>query len=153
MTNETIFSLINASVVPAWLLLMFAPRWPWTHRLVHAAYVPLLFGVFYSYFFALNIFFGGAAEGTSLFSLAGVMALFDSETGTLVGWSHYLVFDLFVGAWISRDALRRGVNYLAVIPCLLFTFMAGPIGLMLYLLLRLATGKGGMTLAEDSNPG
>lgn len=148
MSHDAIFTLINFYVMPAWALLIFAPRWSGTNRIVHAAFYPLIFGVFYSYYFAINIFFGGAAEGTSFFSLAGVMALFDTPTGTLVGWSHYLVFDLFVGAWISRDALRRGVNHLVVVPCLLLTFMAGPIGLMLYMVVRAATGKGGLGLEE-----
>ena len=43
-----------------------------------------------------------------------------------------------VGAWIVRDAGRRGISHLAVIPCLLLTFMVGPAGLLLYLVLRLA---------------
>ena len=150
MPHETIFTIINISVLPAWILLMFAPRWVWTRRIVHAAFFPLLFGAFYTYFLIINVFFGGSAEGTSLFSLAGVMAFFDTPTGALVGWSHYLVFDLFVGAWISRDAIEREINYSLVLPCLFFTFMLGPVGLMLYLLLRLLSGKGGLALGPQA---
>jgi len=148
MTYDTVFTIINASVVPAWVLLIFLPKWSGTERLVHAAFYPLFFGVFYAYYLIFNIAFGGAAEGTSFGSISGIMALFDTPTGVLVGWSHYLVFDLFVGAWISRDAIRRGVNLIAVAPCLLFTFMLGPIGLMAYLILRRASGKGGLGLSE-----
>lgn len=147
MTYETLFMLINLAVMPAWLLLAFAPRWTGTQKVVHAVFYPLFFGVFYSWFLIFNIFFGGAAEGTDMSSIAGVQALFSTETGVLVGWSHYLVFDLFVGAWISRDALAREVNYIAVVPCLFFTLMFGPVGLMLYLLLRRLTGKGGMEIS------
>ena len=146
MDYGTIYTLINAAVMPAWLLLAFAPRWSVTSKVVHAAFYPLFFGVFYSYYLVINIFFGGAAEGVNMATLEGVMALFDTPTGVLVGWSHYLVFDLFVGAWISRDALAKDVSYLAVIPCLFFTLMFGPVGLMLYLGLRRATGKGGWAI-------
>ena len=66
----------------------------------------------------------------------------------LVCWIHYLVFDLFVGAWIVRDAARRGVAHLAVVPCLLLTLMVGPAGLLLYLVLRLAFRRVA-TLEED----
>jgi hypothetical protein len=54
----------------------------------------------------------------------------------VAGWIHYLIFDLFVGAWESRDAVRRGVPLWLVIPCLLGTLMFGPLGLLLYLTVR-----------------
>ena len=148
MTYEFIFTLINGVVMPAWALLIFLPKWSLTERFVHAAFYPLFFGVFYSYYLMFNIFFGGAADGVELTSMAGVMALFDTPTGVLVGWSHYLVFDLFVGAWISRDAVRRSVNLIAAAPCLLLTFLLGPVGLLAYVILRKATGKGGLSLVE-----
>jgi hypothetical protein len=54
----------------------------------------------------------------------------------LAGWIHYLIFDLFIGAWETRDAARRGIAHLWVIPCLLATLMAGPLGLLLYVVVR-----------------
>jgi hypothetical protein len=59
----------------------------------------------------------------------------------LAGWIHYLAFDLFIGSWEVRDAQRLGLNHLLVIPCLALTFLFGPIGLMLYFLIRLAAKK------------
>ena len=67
-----------------------------------------------------------------------MQALFDHPNGLIVGWTHYLVFDLFVGAWEVRDARRHGIPHLAVIPCLFFTLMLGPVGLALYLAIRFA---------------
>ena len=61
-----------------------------------------------------------------------------------------LVFaGLFIGAWISRDALRRSVPYWLMAPSLFFTLMFGPVGLGIYLIGRKLTGKGGWGLAED----
>jgi hypothetical protein len=85
-------------------------------------------------------------------SLAGVMALFDAPYGVLAGWLHFLAFDLFVGAWIVEDALRRGVPAWARIIPLPLTFMFGPAGLGLYLLMRAglsrdAAGGGGPVAA------
>jgi hypothetical protein len=54
----------------------------------------------------------------------------------VAGWIHYLIFDLFVGAWEARDARRRGVPHLLLVPCLLFTLMIGPVGLLLYVVVR-----------------
>jgi hypothetical protein len=76
-----------------------------------------------------------------LTSLAGVMALFDSPGGATIGWIHYLAFDLFVGTWISRNADAHKISRWLQLPILFFTLMAGPIGLLLYLLLRQLKGE------------
>lgn len=74
-------------------------------------------------------------------TLQGVMALFDSPGGTTIGWIHYLAFDLFVGIWIARNADRHAIARWVQLPILLFTLMAGPIGLLLYLMTRAFVGK------------
>jgi len=147
MSYDVLFSFVNASVLPAWIMLIFAPRWSWTERLVHSMLWPLVLGGLYIAVFAAVIFLGHGAEGDSFTTIAGVRALFSSDAGIVIGWAHFLVFDLFVGAWCARDAARRGFKHALLIPCLFFTFMAGPVGLVLYLLLRKATGKGGWSLA------
>lgn len=145
---ETIYLALHLIIFPAWALLLFAPRWSWTQRLVHTAFFPLLLGAIYASFLSAVVFFGQSAEGTSFSTLAGVTALFAHPVGALTGWTHYLVFDLFIGAWISRDALRRGVPYWLMAPSLFLTLVVGPVGLGLYLFGRKLTGKGGWDLAE-----
>jgi hypothetical protein len=54
----------------------------------------------------------------------------------LAGWVHYLFFDLFVGSFEVRDAQRHAISHVILLPCLLFTFMLGPIGFLLYLVVR-----------------
>jgi len=147
MTYDLLFSLANASVLPAWALLVLAPKWTVTEKLIHSMLYPLLLGAVYIGGFIMA-FMGHGAEGGSFGSIEGVRTLFSSDVGILIGWTHYLVFDLFVGAWEARDAKRRGFNHWLLIPCLFFTFMAGPLGLFLYLVLRKLTGKGGWSLAE-----
>jgi len=51
-----------------------------------------------------------------------------------------------VGSWEVRDAQRRGVSHLLVVPCLVLTFLFGPAGLLLYLGLR--TARGGVLVDE-----
>jgi hypothetical protein len=77
-------------------------------------------------------------KGGGFNSLAQVAVLFSSPYALLAGWIHYLAFDLFTGAWEARDAARLGISRWAVAPCLLLTFLFGPLGLSLYLLLKLA---------------
>lgn len=133
MNLELVFLVLNYSVVLPWLLLALAPRWRWTQRLVHTAFVPVLLGVPY------GILLFTDAEGSpesSFFTLDGVMAIFTSPQTVIAAWVHYLIFDLFVGAWEVRDAARRGVPHLWVVPCLALTLFVGPLGLLAYLTLR-----------------
>ena len=108
MSPDTLFTLCNTAVIPAWLLLTLAPRFRLTQFIVHAIWVPLLLGPVYVW----ALFFGPpVAEGAGFSSLQGVVLLFQSPTAVLGGWIHYLVFDLFVGAWIVRDAQRQQINH------------------------------------------
>jgi hypothetical protein len=76
------------------------------------------------------------------------MKLFTVEMALVAAWSHYIVFDLFVGAWEARDAQRVGMNHLLLVPCLVLTLLVGPIGLLAYIMIRGLTGKSGFSLFE-----
>jgi hypothetical protein len=142
MSDEQLFLLANYSVMPAWLLLVLAPRWGWTQRLVHSALYPALLGVAYTLGFLVAGSFGaGGEKDAGVGSLAAISAAFANPRMLLVGWVHYLVFDLFVGAWEARDAQRHGVPHWLLVPCLLLTFLAGPMGLLLYLAIRTARAR------------
>jgi hypothetical protein len=148
MSPETVFNIANNGILVFWLLLIVAPHWRVTDMLVQAVVVPVIIGLTYTWLIA-TVFFGGALpEGGNFSSLAGVMAFFTSPVAATAGWIHYLVFDLFVGAWQVRDAQRRGITHLAVIPCLVLTLLAGPVGLLLYLALRTGMRRGGFLLED-----
>jgi hypothetical protein len=148
MSPETVFNIANNGILVFWLLLIVAPHWRVTETLVQSVVVPVIIGLTYTWLIA-TVFFGGALpEGGNFSSLAGVMAFFTSPVAATAGWIHYLVFDLFVGAWQVRDAQRRGITHLAVIPCLVLTLLAGPVGLLLYLALRTGMRRGGFLLED-----
>lgn len=133
MPLEMLFKAANYTVIPFWLLLVAAPRWNWTQRLVHAPVVLLLLTPIYAY-----MLFGYAVppKDMNFQTLYGVMVGFSAPHIVVAAWIHLLVFDLFVGAWEVRDAQRRDVPHWLVIPCLLATLMIGPVGLLLYVLIR-----------------
>lgn len=136
MSPDTLFAIANYAVLPAWLLLLILPHHRMTALLVHAVWIPALLAVPYMW----ALFFGPPGpEGAGFGSLQGVMLLFQSPMAVLGGWIHYLAFDLFVGAWQVRDSRRLGINHWLVVPCLLATLMVGPVGLLLYAILRLVT--------------
>lgn len=144
MSPDLLFTIANTAVLPFWLLLAVAPSWAWTSRLTHSGLVALALTPLYLYGLAS----GSAPEGAGFGSLEGVMLLFRHPEAVLAGWVHYLVFDLFVGAWEVRDSRRRGIPHAFVLPCLLFTLMLGPVGLCLYLAVRALRGTG-VALSEE----
>jgi hypothetical protein len=133
---ERIFSLAGALVLPCWVLLIFAPGWRWTQRLATFA-APLLIASVYTWLLLAH----ATPKGGGFQTLAQVAVLFSSPYALLAGWIHYLAFDLFTGAWEARDAARLGISRWMVVPCLLLTFLLGPLGLAVYLLLKLGLRK------------
>ncbi|MEZ0487113.1 ABA4-like family protein [Fibrella aquatica] len=136
MSNEIAFSLANALVFPQWLLMIVAPRWRVTQWLTRTLLVPALLAVMYAYYLFSST--GGSFDFMSFASLKGVMTLFQQggERVMLAGWIHYLAFDLVAGCWILRDAQQYNVAHGWLIPCLLCCFMLGPLGMLLYVVVR-----------------
>ena len=133
---ERMFTIAGNVVLPMWLLLIFARKWVWTQRLATFV-VPLLL----TWLYVWLLLHGKPVEGAGFRSLAQVQLLFSSPQALLAGWVHYLAFDLFTGAWAARDALKLGIPAWVVAPCLVLTFLFGPVGLSLYLLVRLGMRK------------
>lgn len=147
MSVEALFSAASTLVLPGWLLLVFAPRYRWTARFVTPVLIPALLGLLYLYLILTR--FPGAEGGYG--SLADVRRLFGDEALLLAGWIHYLAFDLFIGSWQVRDAQRLGLSHLLVVPCLVLTFLFGPVGLLVYLGLRGALRRK-LLLGDDAVP-
>ena len=134
MTPEQIFSIANGVALGCWLLLIVLPGRRWVNSALAGVAVPAAFAVVYAAIMALH--FAGSAGGFS--SLRDVALLFDNPWLLLAGWIHYLAFDLLAGSWEARDAHRRGISHLLVVPCLVLTFLFGPAGWLLYLGIRRA---------------
>ena len=132
MTPDLLFFIANVAITPFWLLLIFAPRWSWTDRIVHSFAIVQVFAFVYLVL-AIGHFF---RNGGGYSSLEAVQVLFNDPYALVAGWIHYLVFDLFVGAWEPCDARRLNLPPLAIVTCLLLTFMVGPVGLLAYWILR-----------------
>ncbi len=69
-------------------------------------------------------------------TLENLKLSFTRDEVLILGWVHYLVFDLFIGAWISRDSSQNNIPHLQIIPSLILTLLLGPIGLLTYLIIR-----------------
>lgn len=134
MSADLLFSICNMAVIPGWLLLIVFPRWKWTLGLISAGLIPFLLGLTYVTLFLVVGFEG--PEGSGFGSLEAVMLLFSVPYAVTIGWIHYLAFDLFVASWELQDSQKLGIPHWMMLPCLVLTFLLGPTGLVLYLILR-----------------
>jgi hypothetical protein len=137
MPWDLLFSVTNAIALIGWLLLWFAPRTPLVHSAVMYLGIGLLCLIYIVCFAAVMTGSGGATGGGGFtYDIPGIRALFASDGGIVVGWTHYLAFDLFVGLWIAKDADSKGFSRIVQFPFLFFTLMAGPVGLFGWLIVR-----------------
>lgn len=136
MTPERLFAFANMAALAGWVLLVLAPlnrRWMvFGARLIVAV---LCGGYFAMLVTALT---GGnpPPEGAGFSTLAGVRLLLSTPQALLAGWVHYLAFDLFIGAWEAESAPAARIPHWLLLPCLALTFVAGPVGLLLFLVLK-----------------
>jgi hypothetical protein len=154
---QSLFTLTNGLALIGWIALAFLPRRPAIHSMILYGCVAMLCLVYAAMFVAL---FGGLADPARVagagapdftdYSIEGLRALFMSGGGIVLGWTHYLAFDLFVGLWIARDADSKGFSRLAQLPVLFVTLMVGPIGLLIWLIVREKRARRGQ---HDGAPG
>ncbi len=137
MTPEQIFALSGPLALFGWAALVLAPLAPRGALVVAGSVVPLLLAVAYA-----GLILGHWADAEGGFgSLADVAKLFANPWLLLAGWLHYLCFDLLVGAWIVRRALAEGVAHGFVVPCLALTFLFGPVGFLLFSMVRISLAR------------
>lgn len=126
------FRLANLAAMSGWFCLITLPRRRIVSQVVAPIFVPGLIAVLY-----LVLIVSAFRSGQGGFSsLDMVGRLFSNRSLLLAGWVHYLAFDLFIGAWEVRDSLRIGIRHYLVVPCLVLTFLFGPIGWLTYIVLR-----------------
>lgn len=138
---DSLFGIANIWAMVCWAMLILAPRGAFVQSAVFyagigllcLAYAVLLVLVTGGMIDAVPVTGGGPANFTTI---EGVRGIFMSDGGVTVGWIHYLALDLFAGLWIAKDADQKSFSRLVQAPVLLLTFVAGPAGLLLWLIIR-----------------
>lgn len=139
MSDDQLFALANALPLVGWLALCLAPL-ARPALVASARVVAAAMAVGYAVMVALALARAGG-PAPDLTTLSGLARAFSDPHVMLVGWVHYLALDLWTGAWEAEDAGRRGVPHWLLLPCLALTFLAGPIGLLLFLGVRTLPGR------------
>ncbi len=132
MNAETWFLLLNALAAFGWALLVLAPQSRLTKKLVLSMVLPAILALGY-----LILALAVVSQGVELLdtSLFGLSELAGDPLIFVLGWAHLVCFDLVVGVWMAGDARVRKIRHRLMIVSYLLTFMVGPIGLLVYLLI------------------
>ena len=129
MTN-ILFTICNTLILLVWVSVLFFPKSILSKHLISFPWVPIAISFFYIYFLVLS----GDIIDADFSSLEGILKLFKEATpeSAAAGWLHYLAFDFWVGTWIIRHSQKNQIKHSYIILPLLFTFMLGPVGILVY---------------------
>lgn len=133
-----VFQFVNLLALVAWIALILLPRWPALLSAILYLGVGMLCAVYAAGLIGVlsGLIPNTGGGGADFTTISGIRAIFATDGGVTIGWTHYLAFDLFVGLWIARDADAKNISRFIQAPILFATFMAGPLGLGIWLLVR-----------------
>ena len=139
MTYEIIFNIYNTGILIFWLFLLVFPKSKLTQKMTNFPWIPLVIAFGYIYFLGTS----DSIFSVDFSTLSGLTEMFQNSNprGVAAGWLHYLAFDFWVGCWILRDSQKKGIKHAFIIFPMLFTFMLGPVGVIIYTLVLLFQKK------------
>jgi hypothetical protein len=134
---SNLYKLVNVVAAIGWVILIFLPNWDLADSAIKYGIVVGL-SVFYIYILFIRKDIENEVYPKGNFtSLEGVINLFKNPRNLLAGWVHYLAFDLMLGIFIKTQANEIGMSHFLQIPCFILTFMLGPVGYLLFVILQL----------------
>ncbi|GAB3504489.1 ABA4-like family protein [Amycolatopsis cihanbeyliensis] len=134
MSTSALFGITFYLVVPFWAMMILAPRWSWTRRIIASPWIAAPPLIVYAILALRDL-----AELWAVVSrpdLGALQAFLGDPVGAAAIWAHLIAFDLLIGRWMYLDARERGVHHAFLAPILVLTILLSPFGLLTYLLVR-----------------
>ena len=142
-TNDMLYLWINIGVLPFWLLIIFFPQSHLCKYLATSIFPIFLLSA--AYIFILYQAYIGSFDFIGNFNLylglSYVSELFRDDLYLLMFWTHFVAVNLFIGGWILKDSNKFGINKIVLAFPLIITYLIGPIGILLYWLVRIFYAK------------
>ncbi|MGW5052811.1 ABA4-like family protein [Actinokineospora sp. NPDC004072] len=132
--TSLLFDLAFYVTVPFWALMIFAPRWSVTQRVVASPWI-VLPGVLIWIVLAVPIF-PELWSAVSSPSLDGLKDLLADDRAVALLWAQILAWDLFLGRWVYRESRRLDLHPLLMGPLLAALILLSPLVLPVFLALR-----------------
>ena len=138
-TIEMLYYWVNLGILPFWLILIFAPQSHVSRIFVTSIFPILLLSV--AYIFVLYKSYLGSFDFDNNFSLYlgidNISNLFSNNNFLIMFWIHFISINLFTGGWIVKDSQKFQINKIILIIPLLIIYLIGPLGLLIYWLIRI----------------
>ncbi|MBM4023562.1 MAG: DUF4281 domain-containing protein [Planctomycetes bacterium] len=132
---ETFFKATNTLALVAWIALVVLPHRRSVSATLCGIVVPTLLASAYVGVIGWQLTSDGPPPA-DVMTIAGLQTLFRDDWVFAAAWTHYLAFDLAVGAWIARDSVRLGIPWPVRSLVLVLTFLAGPAGFLVHVVAR-----------------
>ena len=142
-TIETLYMWINLGVLPFWFILIVFPQSHLSRIFVTSIFPFFILSGVYVFILYKSYLIGYDFDGNfSLYlGLSELSRLFEDHLYIMIFWTHFIAINLFIGGWIVKDSQRLVINKILIILPLIFTYLIGPLGLLLYWLIRIFYAK------------
>lgn len=143
LTLSNIYLWVTLGILPFWLLLFIVPNSGISKFLLNSILLPLIFSVMYVYlvyqaFLLDEDFF----EIFKLYtSLENLISIFSSKSFLLIFWLHFVILNILLGTWITRDNIKYNMPKALIILALVMVYFTGPLGLVFYWFFRIFYAK------------
>jgi len=143
LTFQNIYLYCSYGILPFWFLLIIIPNSKITQIFVNSIILPLILSSSY-----LFVIYQAILLDEPIFdilrlylSIDNLYTIFATESFLLLFWIHFLALSLFLGSWVSRDAIKYSIPKKIVVFPLILIYFTGPVGLVLYWLFRIFYSK------------
>ncbi len=142
-TIETLYMWINLGVLPFWFILIFFSQ---SHlcRFFVTSIFPffILCGIYVFILYKSYLIGYNFSENFNLYlGLNELSRLFEEHFYIVMFWTHFIAINLFVGGWIVKDSQKFSINKILLSVPLIITYLIGPIGLLIYWVIRIFYAK------------
>ena len=143
LTFENIYLWTNFGLLPFWLMLIIIPNSKVTQIFINSVILPLILSTAYVYVIYQSVLLDEPIfDIFKLYlSLDNLYTVFATESFLLVFWLHFLTLNLFLGSWVSRDGVKHNISRSLVFFPLILIYFTGPLGLVLYWIIRIFYAK------------
>jgi hypothetical protein len=142
-TVEMIYMWLNLGVLPFWFLLIVFPQSHISRFFITSIFPMLILGL--TYIYLLYIAYEDGFDFLQNFRLYlgfnEVFNLFENQSFLILFWVHFLTMNLFCGGWIVKDSQSFNINKFLISLPLITTYLIGPLGIILYWLIRIFYAK------------
>ncbi|MDA9604089.1 ABA4-like family protein [Candidatus Pelagibacter sp.] len=140
---EMIYMWLNLGVLPFWFVLIVFPQSQISKFFITSIFPIFILCLAYIYLLYLAYLDGyDFIQNFKLYlSFGNIFNLFENQYFLILFWAHFLAMNLFCGGWIVKDSQMFGMNKILVSFPLIITYLIGPVGILLYWIIRIFYSK------------